>query len=273
VRTYSALILGAELETNSYRAEPDSLYAQLPGFYQETHTYPTLLAGVQFTNAQMPGLAISPEDGVAFSATARQRWETGPAGSRSINVVAVTNMYKSLDLPGFAHHALAIRLAGGLADNHSGTRFSLGGISGNPLELLPGFTIGDQARTFAVRGFPSGIEQGTRIVAATAEYRAPLAIVARGVKLLPVFLDRTSISLFSDVGHAYCAGTGAPACTSDNFDTPTLASVGGELNLDGALQYDFGYRFRFGLAKPVRGGMEMLGNTNVKGYVTVGLAF
>jgi hypothetical protein len=49
--------------------------------------------------------------------------------------------------------------------------------------------------------------------------------------------------------------------------------VGGELNLDGALQYDIGYRFRLGLAKPVRGGMAMLGNTNVKGYFTVGVSF
>lgn len=271
-RTYSALIVGTELETDDYQAVPDSLTSKLPTFYSHSHSYPTLLAAAQFSNVQRPDLSISPEDGVAISSTARERWESGNDGSASLSLVGVGTMYKSLDLPGFAHHVLALRVAGGYADNHSGSRFSLGGISGSPLQILPGFTVGDQARTFFVRGFPSGIEQGTDAMTVSAEYRAPLAIIARGTGLYPFFLDRASLSFFSDAGRAYCTGNGAPACTTDNFGTPTLASVGGELNLDGALQYDFAYRFRFGLAKPVRG-TEVLTNAGIQGYVTIGLAF
>jgi hypothetical protein len=271
--TYAALVLGAELEMKAYEITPDSLISRLPTAFQDTYQFPTLLASLQFSNAIRPTMSISPEDGVSFSATVRRRWEQGTRGSGSWNTIVVSSFYKSLDLPGFSHHALAFRLAGGLADRRSLTDYSVGGVSGGSLEVLPGFTIGDQVRTFPVRGFSPHTERGTRAWAASLEYRAPISIPSRGVGLIPIFLDRTSLSIFADAGRAYCAGQGAPVCAQSAFGAPALASVGGELNLDAALQYDLAYRFRLGVAVPVGESAKVYRPRAATVYFTLGTSF
>lgn len=251
--SYSAFTLGAELETDMYTVLPDSLTSEVPQSFVGSHSYPVLLAGFQFNNALKPSVAISAQDGISFSASVRQRWKSGTSGEASRGVVAVTALYKSFDLfGGYAKHVLALRLAGGVSDNRSPTDYSVGGISGGSLEVFPGLTIGDQNRTFPVRGFAPSAQRGVRAYSAALEYRIPLTIPGKGLWMTPLFLDRTSLSLFADAGRAFCAGSGAPACAPSSFNNSTLASVGGELNLDAALQYDTPYRFRLGIARPVR---------------------
>jgi outer membrane protein assembly factor BamA len=218
-------------------------------------------------------MSISPEDGVSLSATVRQRWQQGTQGSASRSAIVLGSFYKSLDLPGYAHHVLALRLAGGFADSRSPTDYTVGGVSGSSLEIVPGFSIGDQARTFPVRGYAPNTERGTRAWAASFEYRAPITIPSRGLDLVPVFLDRVSVALFADAGRAYCAGQGAPACAQSAFGAPTLASVGGELNLDAALQYDLAYRFRLGVAAPVGRSASMYRQRAATVYLTLGSSF
>jgi hypothetical protein len=50
-----------------------------------------------------------------------------------------------------------------------------------------------------------------------------------------------------------------------------MASAGAELALDGSLQYDLVYRFRFGVARPVRGTEYASHPTTF--YVSLGSAF
>ncbi len=280
VFTASALTLGAEYETRMYRTAPDTLLSGLLSFYQHGHQYPGLLASVAFSNTQRPTLSISPEDGIGVVLTGRQRWASGVGNSAAPSAVLVTTAYKSLPFPGFAHHVIALRAAGGITNNRSPGEYSAGGVSGTALEIVPGLSIGNEPQTFPVRGFAAGTEDGIRAAAASLEYRAPLSLPSRGFGLFPLFVDRTSLTLFADAGRAYCprdlqpAGTSVsgPACGTTDIDNPTLTSVGAELNIDTALQFDVPYRFRFGVAHPMQGRTRFQAG-QLSAYVTLGAAF
>ena len=271
VRTYSAITVGAELESDEYTSSPGDLLHKLDSFFATTHNYPTLVAGVVFSNTQSPTLSISPEDGVSFAGSVRQRWEssTGVAGR---SAVAIGAAYKSLDLPGFAHHVIALRAAVGAADHRSPSVYSAGGVSGESFEIVPGITFGSSTRTFPARGFPAGSETGIDAASFSAEYRLPLIAPSRSLGLFPFFLDRASLAFFGDAARASCPASATPACSPSSSGGPTLASVGAELNLDSALQFDVPYRFRFGLAHPVSGA-GYAGASTVTAYATLGLAF
>jgi hypothetical protein len=277
---YSALVLGAELETRDYNTAPSTLMPQLLSFYQQEHSYPTLLAELAFSNAQRPSLSISPEDGISISLTGRQRWADGIGNSSAPSAVLVTSLYKSLDFPGFAHHVLALYGAAGATNNRSPGEYSAGGVSGGSLQVVPGLTLGDQQQTFPVRGFPSGAEEGIRAVAGSAEYRVPLSMPSRGLGLWPIFLDRTSLTFFADAGEAYCPRNvsppgptvSGPACGTLDSSNPLLTSVGAELNMDTALQFDVPYRFRFGIARPLHGREEFAARAATI-YATLGINF
>lgn len=270
-RTYSALTVGGEIEERAYSSNPGSLLARLDPFYSATHRYPTLVAAAVFANTQRPTLSISPEDGISATAVVRQRWEAS-AGTATRSAVAITSAYKSLDLPGFAHHVLALRLAGGVADRRAPSEYDVGGVSGAAFEIVPGVAFGGAARTFPVRGFAAASESGIYATSASAEYRLPLSAPSRGLGLFPLFVDRASLALFTDAGRASCPAGSTPACSPSSSDGPTLASVGGELDIDSALQFDVPYRFRLGMAHPVHG-REYAGASALTAYLTVGASF
>lgn len=271
VRTYSAVTVGGELEQRAFNTEPGDLLPRLDPFYRSTHTYPALVASAVFSNVQRPTLSISPEDGVVLTASARQRWETGGQGAAGA-AVAVASAYKSLDLPGFAHHVIALRAASGVAGHRSPSEYTVGGVNGSSVAIVPGLAIGSTGRTFPVRGFPPGSESGILATSVSAEYRVPLVIPSRGLGLFPLFLDKASLALFGDAARASCPARSTPACSPSGADGPTLAAVGAELDLDSALQFDVPYRFRFGLSHPVHGA-EYAGASRVSGFVTIGGSF
>ncbi|MEJ7809701.1 MAG: hypothetical protein WKG32_04705 [Gemmatimonadaceae bacterium] len=266
VRTSSYVTLGAELEAREYVTEPAPLLGKLDAFFRGAPRYRALVGSAGWSNTQRPALAISPEDGISVGAGTRVRWLTGEAGVYSRSTTAGVTLYKSLDLPGFAHHVLAARLAGGYADGPAAGEFGVGGTSGTPLSVVPGLTLGER-RTFGVRGFPADARTGRRALVTSVEYRAPLARVGRGYNLWPVFLDRTSVALFGDAGTADDARIGEPF-----RGAAWLVSAGAELNLDAALQYDVPYRFRLGVAVPVRDG-SLTGAKRLTVYARAGASF
>lgn len=274
-RSYSLASIGAEIENRAYAADPDTLLPYLSTFYSTSPTYPALLASAGWSNAQRPDLSISPEDGISVSASGRQRWQRGSSGSSTRSVIGVSSAYKSFDLPGFAHHVLALRAAGGITDERSPSRFSAGGISGTSLDVVPGYALGQQRRVFGVRGYPVSAERGIRAYAATAEYRAPLVAPSRGFRYLPLFIDRTSITLFGETGRAYCpagAATGTGVCRASDVGNPAMASAGAELNIDTGIQLDVQARLRLGVAFPLAHRTE-LEASRVQAYATFGISF
>ncbi|HVF41227.1 MAG TPA: hypothetical protein VM939_15090 [Gemmatimonadaceae bacterium] len=274
-RTFASMSIGGEIETRDYQADPDSLIGLLSPAFATQRVFPSIFTSLSWSNARRPALSISREDGVALTATARQRWESGEASSASRSIVAVANGYRSLDLPGFAHHVIALRAAAGIADKRAISSFSAGGLSGTTLEVVSGVNVGNERRTFGVRGFPPSAEQGIRAFAGSLEYRAPIAAPSTRVPYIPVLFDRISMSAFADAGRAYCpgsAGTETGVCGGPTTSGPWLASGGAELNFDTAIQYDIPARFRLGVAAPVTG-REAGRARRISAYFTVGASF
>jgi len=275
MRTYGSASIGAEVEQLRYSTDPDTLLPLLPAFFGTSPTYPAIAVSAGWSNAKRPELSISPEDGIGLSASGRQRWQSGTSGASTQSVVGVTTGYKSLDLPGFAHHVLALRAAGGVTDEQSPSRFSAGGVSGTEVELFPGYSLGEQRRTFAVRGYPAGAEAGIRAYAVSAEYRAPLAAPSKGFRFLPIFIDKTSLTLFGEMGRAYCpasASVETGICRSGDASNPVMRSVGAELNIDTGIQLDFQARIRLGVAFPLSE-QERFSRSGGQLYGTFGSSF
>ncbi|HEY3258335.1 MAG TPA: hypothetical protein VGJ64_05725 [Gemmatimonadaceae bacterium] len=278
VRTSSSLSLGGELETRQYSTDPDTLLAKLNPVFRESARYPSIFASATWSNTRRPPLAISREDGVTLSVTARERWRYlgGEASGRpGHSIVGSAAAYKSLDLRGFSHHVVALRAAAGFSDGRAISAFSAGGLSGTSLEVLTGFTVGDQRRTFGVRGFPPSAERGIRALAGSLEYRAPIAAPSRHIRFIPLLFDRISATAFADAGRAYCPASTlseAAVCNASDADNPWMASVGGEMNLDAALYYDVPARIRLGVAAPIAGREETKPKT-VSFYLTFGSSF
>jgi hypothetical protein len=81
--------------------------------------------------------------------------------------------------------------------------------------------------------------------------------------------------MFYDAGEAWCPldhGAVPIACSPGDVSRYLLSSVGAELAVDAALQYDVPYRFRFGLAAPVTN-RERYAAGVVTPYVSFGLSF
>lgn len=252
LRTYAAIAIGAELERKANRFDLDTIIAGAPTVFQKQRSYPAIYLSGNWSNARRPALSISPEDGISFSSTLRQRWKTGDRGYSSESAEAAWSGYKSLDLPGFAHHVLAFHVVGAIADNQAPDRFSAGGVSGSSLALITGYGGGGQRREFGVRGYPAGAEQGIRAIATTVEYRAPLSAPSRGFRYLPLFIDKVSAVAFGDAGRAYCPASAFPgnACAAADVVNPWMSSVGAELDLDTGIELDIPARLRLGVAIP-----------------------
>jgi hypothetical protein len=240
-----------------------------------------VLLGVRYARTQGALFGISPEDGFTIAATARNRWRTDVAGSASVSVVTAGTMYKSLDLPGFSKHVAALRVAAGFRDDHSTGYLEVGGVSGSPVPIIAGYTVGEGRRDFSVRGFEPGSLIGTRAIAGSFEYRAPLLKPGRGWWILPAFLDRSSLTLFGDYGSAWCPYpmTGL-VCTQQlesQFQLTRhryLASYGAELTLNAAVfSWDAPYRFRLGVVAPAHDEGLLVPAKKVSVYFASGISF
>ena len=295
-RTFSFLSIGGGVEGRDYATDPAPVLGALDTVFQRDWYYPRVVLSTGWSNTQRPAFAISPEDGISLSGTARYRWRTGADASGTTSLVGAVSGYKSLDLPGFGHHVLAARVAGGRLDSRGTGYLEVGGVSGGTLDVLPGYALGEGRRTFGVRGFPSASVLGMHALAGSVEYRAPLLLPGRGLGTLPLFLDRTSLSLFGDAGTAWCPGIyplrttpDSSICTQRDYDfgrtvavgeapfvfrnPPLLTSVGAELNVNAALlSWDAPFRYRMGVAVPVAGTSTVRAERATL-YFTVGASF
>ena len=274
VRWSTYAILGAEAEDYEFRTYPDSLLARLNNpRYQQVIRTQSVEGVVGFSTMQRPGLSVSVEDGIAGSLTQRARFGVGVQFEDVHETIAALSAAKSIPLPGYAKHVVAVRAAYGTTGHATTNAFSVGGVSGATLEVLPGVTYGDSRRTFFLRGFEGGAQLGVRAATASVEYRAPLFIVGRGISFLPLFFQKSSITAFADGGAAWCSFPvqNSFICGGPVRPRTLMASVGGELALDTALQYDVLYRFRLGIARPVAG--EEFAQRATTVYFSLGSSF
>jgi hypothetical protein len=271
IRTGAFVSAGLELEARDFRTEPATLMAGLDPILRRTLQYPAGVVVVGWNDLRRAPIALGVEDGVSASLALRQRWRTDDAdGTRAHSALADVRLFKSLPLPGHARHVVAVRGVAGWADRTSSRPFTTGGVSGSSLEVLPGFRIGDGQRSFGVRGFAPGSQEGVLAWGSSVEYRAPLSLIGRGAWPLPFYWQRSAVTLFGDAASAWCpAGAPSAGCLRGGTPQRTLASVGGELLFDVAVDYDTPTRFRVGAARPVLGE----GTRAVAWYVALGVQF
>ena len=275
VRSNGFVLLGTELEWRDFRAHPASLGPLIKPPLPGTLKYPSLVLSLGWSLGSRSAIALGPEDGVQFSVTGRRRWRTDEVSATTAHsVIGLARAYKSLPLPGHALHVIALRGAAGWAEPNITSLFSVGGMSGTSIDLLPGYTVGDVQRSFFVRGFPAGALSGIRAWSATAEYRAPLMRVGRGLWPTPLFWQRSALAVFTDAGSAWCPSLAAATAACPKGQTPrtTLASVGAEFLIDAALDYDSPTRFRIGVATPTAG-KDAVGAKAITAYFTLGFPF
>jgi hypothetical protein len=272
------LSAGAELEFRDYRSSPRDLFDRLSATSRASlgpRTYPSVFVSASWSNALRPTLAISNEDGIQVAISARQRWRADSASAtRSNSVVGVLTGFRSVDLPGFAHHVIALRAAAAYADEKATGEIDAGGVSGEVLTIVPGVTLGQGRRNFPVRGFDTDAQQGIRALGGSAEYRIPVWLPSSGLGSLPLFFQRVSALVFTDAATSWCpAGiTGSVICPKAGTAQDWMASSGAELQVDAAYDYDSPYRFRIGIATPIKG-RKYFGSNNIAIYFALGIPF
>ena len=270
VRVRSDLTVGAQIARASYRTYPGSLISQLDPRFTRRYVEPSYFAAARLSTMQYPRLSPSATNGVSVDVQHFEQPDGGLDGEATSQSQISATVAKSVPIAGLTKHVVALRGAYGVTGHRSAGGFGVGGISGSSIELLPGYYVGDSRRTFGVRGFPDSRQAGVRAVVANAEYRAPLAIIGRGLGLWPLFFQRSTVTGFMDTGAAWCSFEvpGSYLCTPESVDRTWMKSYGIELGVDAAIHYDWTYRFRLGIAHPYRGRAFAEANNTV--YFAIG---
>ena len=220
------------------------------------------VAAFSAAHVTQPDFAISPQTGWKFSATARERWRTDTTLEYHEARLAVTG-YRALPLVGFAHAVLAVRGSAGILGGTERVVYGVGGIPESSVQLAPGLSLGGSVRTFPVRGYGTDALLGRSAAAASVELRLPLALVGRGLGLLPVYLDRMSLALFADAGAAWFP----KGFTTRLPSSATIGGVGAELVADFGAVYATPLRLRAGVARAPHAGAPLVA------YVAFGPSF
>lgn len=228
-----------------------------------------------FSNYRRQPFSISAEDGIGISLAARHYWDLEP--SRYPNgdprddgydeVSGQLTAYRALDLPGYANHVLAWRLATRWRHGPGAATFGVGGASSGGMDLDV-VQVGGGYRLLPVRGFQHGDRRGTFGWSTSLEYRFPLTYIRRGSGLRPFFLDRLAGAVFLDAGGARCSSSDqvAPGSCSAT-DAPPLTATGAEMISEGAA-LGFPLQLRTGIAWRLSGG-----RAGPMPYVLLGLPF
>ncbi|MQA90651.1 MAG: hypothetical protein GEU90_10510 [Gemmatimonas sp.] len=215
-------------------------------------------AGIGYSSVRGYALSLGPQEGVFVSTSleARRFLETPEWDPSSRDYWQTTlrgRAFQALDWYGFASPVLAIRVDASVVSESATPGFSLGGASGADIGL-GNLDTGGSDIDFPVRGFPSGVQWGNRVLSGSVEYRFPIALVERGFRLLPLAFDRLWGDVFLDSGTAWCSTPCAIASEIAPTDPDPLLSVGIEGILGLRLGYFSNLPLRAGVALPVRSG-------------------
>jgi len=258
-RTEAAFRLRGFLERDVVVNEGDGELPFIP--LNPTYAGGAVTASVSY--ASRPSLSISPENGVALESMLLRRWHTGGSQYWSYEARGRVSGFLALPLPGFAHWVLAASVSAGKTGGTAPTTFSVGGESGDLVALVPGAVLGSGRRRFQMRGY-DGRSGFTRAVVGVVELRVPVALVARGVPRLPLFLDRLSLNIFGEVGSGWTERYTA--------DLTAMRDVGGEVAIDLGVGAGIPLRMRLGGAVALTDWLDTARGSG-RYYVAFGRAF
>lgn len=179
--------------------------------------------------------SVSQEEGWTNSLTVEGRRYTRPLGDQTeppgyIRVAGRSQRYDTFGRGGlFARPVLAMRLLAAADVGSRSPGFSVGGQTGGGFgsPLSTGTGIGGEL-DFPVRGYAAGAQFGDRAISGSVEYRQPIALVERGYKLVPAFVDRLWGAAFIDGGAAWCLDD-CPRFLAPSREARPIVSVGAEL--------------------------------------------
>jgi hypothetical protein len=196
-----------------------------------------------------PAMAISLQRGWGVSALLRRRWRTDTTLAYG-EALGNASVYQPLPFGAFARPVVAATATVGELGGSERVVYGVGGLNTGPVAVAPGLELGGGAPTFPVRGYPVNAILGRTAASASAELRLPLALVGRGLGLLPLYLDRLSVAVFGDLG-----ATWNPRGFAAGLPQRTVIGSGGiELVTDLGVSYGTPVRLRVGAAWPLTAG-------------------
>jgi len=224
--------------------------------------------------------SVTPEEGWLTALTVEGRRytreiETAPDVRGYVRVAGRTQAFRPLSWGGFARHVIAGRLLAAADVGSRSPGFAVGGLYGGSVAtpLSAGLGIGGEV-DFPVRGYSEGSQLGDRAVAGSLEYRFPLALVERGYRLVPVFLDRLWGTAFVDGGAAWCLDD-CPVVLEPSRQARPVFSVGAELGAEVRLFFHGTVDVMGGVAVPLSevGPVDARERPNPEVYVRFGRSF
>ncbi len=207
-------------------------------------------AALDFSTSLKYPYSISREEGKDASILYRYYGRVTGAEVTSREFIAELSEYARLPFRGerMRHTVFHLNLKGGASsgDRTAQQAFQLGGTPGQS--------------EFPLRGYPSRSTAGKFAGTATAELRAPIKYILRGINTKPIFFDRLHYAVFADTGEAWDDDTG--------FSVRKLRTgVGMEARLDLSLGYFIEITPAIGVAK----GLNHDGTTQVYFVIYAGL--
>ncbi|MDR0786360.1 MAG: hypothetical protein LBG44_00590 [Gemmatimonadota bacterium] len=266
------------VDLSAIRENPGARFSSATGIGAEFQTYELSWSGEGRESASAPGeipseraawlvgalstvreypLSLGARSGVAASSRFEVRHQNIDDTDASRNYWRLLSRgrgYLDADWFGFAPSVFALRVDGGV----EGSRGVLG------------LTVGDNATTrdpdsmdddgpllsggteLSVRGYPAGTQGGNRALAASLEYRFPIALVERGYRLLPLAIERFWGDLFVDTGAAWCPGNCVVTAARVPDAPHPLLSAGAEVIGRFRVGFAWDVTLRGGFAVPLR---------------------
>jgi Tol biopolymer transport system component len=226
--------------------------------------------------------SISQEEGWTNSFTVEGRRFTRTLGDATepqgyVRVAGRSQRYDHFGRAGFARPVLATRVLAAADVGSRSPGFGVGGLTGGniglPLGAGAGVGMGGEL-DFPVRGYPEAAQLGDRAVAASVEYRHPIALVERGYRLVPAFVNRLWGAAFVDGGAAWCLDD-CPRVLTPSRDAEPIFSVGAELAAELTIFFFGDLSLVGGIGVPLNE-IEVSGEMsrpNPAGYIRLGRSF
>ena len=209
-------------------------------FLPEPERFGSLSLSLRLGAADAYAFAVSSEQGRTASVSVRIRH---PHLGGELRTAELFLDYQEF-LPLWWRHVLAFRAHTSFGRGDSGRRvfYALGAPPERNLFLdaLDSKFFGSAF----LRGYPAGSETGDRFLLLTAEYRLPLLDVFGGPSMVPIYLSRLKLGLFSDWGQARSEPLDPEPSAfrrSAGAEIVTESILGWRLNLSARTGYAYGF--------------------------------
>ncbi|MBK8015011.1 MAG: PD40 domain-containing protein [Deltaproteobacteria bacterium] len=236
---------------------PDTIERLLP----RSGNFARITLGYTYADTRSFPYSISAERGPSFGIALEALSKGLGSDYEAFVLTSEGRYYLSMPWRGFllSNHVLALRLGIGftLGPDLAET-FRLGGATGRSAVTT---TTDD---FYPLRGLETSALDGTAVIAGSAEYRAPLIRIDRGLWTMPVTFQVLHAAVFVDSGRVFDALSWEKL--RRGFQDEWAVGVGGELRADFIFFYELPLTLRVGYARAVRTPASMPATSQRNGF-------